>query len=257
MNFVKKSLKYPQVTVSVLLLCFMVGVYSLIYMPRREDAKIHVRVGQVIAYYPGANSLQVEEQVTKKLEQYLFQFEEVRKEKTTSTTRDGVVIMNIWVNDNVENVDAFWSKLNHQLLVLKAVNLPTGVQGPFVNYEFGDTEALLIAIEMDHPDYAQMREHAQTLEDALKTLKAVSKIKRIGEQKEQIVITSNSAKLDQYGITFAKVMQVLQSQNDIGPTGDVKTPDAKITLYSGDITKPKRRLPIRSSASPEPARWFA
>jgi multidrug efflux pump subunit AcrB/outer membrane protein TolC len=242
MNFVKKSLKYPQVTISVLILTFMVGIYSLIYMPRREDAKIQVRIGQVIAYYPGASSLQVEEQVTKKLEQYLFQYEEVKKEKTTSTTRDGVAIINVWVNDNVENVDVFWSKLNHQMLVLKAVNLPPGVQGPFINYQFGDTEALLIAIEMDHPDYAQMSDYAQKLEDGLKTIKAVSKIKRISEQKEQIVITSNSAKLEQYGISFAKVMQVLQSQNDIGPTGDVKTPDTKITLYSEGYYKTETEI---------------
>lgn len=231
MNFVKKSLKYPQVTISVLILTFLAGVYSLLYMPRREDAKIQVRVGQIIAYYPGANSLQVEEQVTKKLEEYLFQCEEVKKDKTTSATRDGAVIINVWVNDNVENVDVFWSKLNHQLLVLKAVNLPPGVQGPFVNYQFGDTEALLVAVEMDHPDYARLRDYTRKLEDGLKTIKAVSKIKRLGEQKEQIVIASDSAKLGQYGISFAKVMQVLQSQNAIGPTGAVKTSDAKITLY--------------------------
>lgn len=81
MNFVKKSLKYPQVTLSILALTFLVGVYSLMEMPRREDAKVKVRVGQVIALYPGANALQVEEQVTRKLEQYLFQYAEVRKEK--------------------------------------------------------------------------------------------------------------------------------------------------------------------------------
>ncbi|PKN53744.1 MAG: hypothetical protein CVU55_01055 [Deltaproteobacteria bacterium HGW-Deltaproteobacteria-13] len=242
MNFVKKSLKYPQVTISVLILTFIVGVYSLISMPRREDAKIQVRIGQVIAYYPGASSLQVEEQVTKKLEQYLFQYAEVKKEKTTSTTRDGAVIINVWVNDNVENVDVFWSKLNHQLLVLKAVNLPQGVQGPFVNYEFGDTEALLIGIEMDHPDYAQLKDYAQKLEDSLKTIPAVSKIKRIGEQKEQIVITSDSAKLDQYGISFAKIAQVIQSQNAIGPTGDVKTPDNKITLFSEGYYKTEAEI---------------
>lgn len=232
MNFVKKSLKYPQVTISVLVLVFIVGAYSLVSMPRREDAKIHVRIGQVIAYYPGANSLQVEEQVTRKLEQYLFQYEEVKKEKTISMTRDGVAIINVWVNDHVENLDTFWSKLNHQLLVLKAVNLPPGVQGPFVNYEFGDTEALLIAVEMDQPDDARLRDYILQLEDHLKTIKAVSKIKRIGEQKEQIVITSDSARLSQYGISLANVVQVLQSQNNIGPAGDVKTADAKVVLHS-------------------------
>ena len=232
MNFVKKSLKYPQVTISILALAFLVGVYSLVTMPRREDPKINIRVGQIIAFYPGANSLQVEEQVTRKLEQYLFQYAEVRKEKTTSTTRDGVAIVYVWLNDDVENLDTFWSKLNHQLLVLKAAALPAGVVGPFVNYDFGDTEALVVGLEMDRPDYASLREYARKLEDNLKTIRAVSKIKRIGEQKEQIVITTDSARLEQYGITFAKVMQVLQSQNEIVPAGDVKTAEARILLYS-------------------------
>ena len=75
MNFVKSSLKYSQVTLTVLLMVFAVGVHSLLTMPRREDHKITIRTGLVLAYYPGANSAQVEDQVTKKLEQYLFQFE--------------------------------------------------------------------------------------------------------------------------------------------------------------------------------------
>lgn len=232
MNFVRKSLKYPQVTVSVLLILFAVGTYSLLEMPRREDARIRIRVGQVIAFYPGADSLQVEEQVTKKLERYLFQYEEVRKEKTTSTTRDGVVIINVWLNDSVKDLDVFWSKLNHQLLVQKAVSLPPGVQGPIVNFEFGDVEALMIAIETDDPDYARMNDCARKLEEGLRTIKSVSKIKRIGGQKEQIVISADSAKLERYGITFATAMMVLQSQNTIGPAGDLSTPDSQVRLYT-------------------------
>ncbi|WP_332367627.1 hypothetical protein [Spirosoma telluris] len=52
MNFVQASLKYKQVTLSVLLLVFVVGVYSLLTMPRREDPKITVRQGLVLAFYP-------------------------------------------------------------------------------------------------------------------------------------------------------------------------------------------------------------
>jgi multidrug efflux pump subunit AcrB len=101
MNFVKASLKYKQVTVSVLLLLFIVGVNSLLNMPRREDPKITVRQGLVIAYFPGASSAQVEDQVTNKLEQYLFQFEEIRKAKTYSTTQDGLVVVNVELNEKV------------------------------------------------------------------------------------------------------------------------------------------------------------
>lgn len=232
MNFVKSSLKYPQVTLSVLLLVFAVGVYSLLNMPRREDPKITVRQGLVLAYFPGANSAQVEDQVTKKLEQYLFQFEEIRKDKTYSTSQDGMVVVNVELGENVKNPDVFWSKLRHQLLVAKQVDFPKGVRGPIVNSDFGDTEALVIGIESSTATYAQLKDYTQKLEDNLRTVKSVSKIKRIGEQKEQITVTSSSEKLSQYNVKLSSVVQVLQSQNVISPTGDIKTATSQTPLYT-------------------------
>lgn len=232
MNFVKSSLKYPQVTLSVLLLVFATGVYSLLNMPRREDPKITVRQGLVIAYFPGANSAQVEDQVTKKLEQYLFQFEEIRKDKTYSTTQDGMVVVNVELGENVKNPDVFWSKLRHQLLVAKTVDFPKGVRGPVVNSDFGDTEALVIGIESNTATYAQLKDYTQKLEDNLRTVKSVSKIKRIGEQKEQITVTSSSEKLSQYNVKLSQVVQLLQSQNVISPTGDIKTATSQTPLYT-------------------------
>jgi multidrug efflux pump subunit AcrB len=232
MNFVKSSLKYPQVTLSVLLLVFAVGVYSLLNMPRREDPKITVRQGLVLAYFPGANSAQVEDQVTKKLEQYLFQFEEIRKDKTYSTSQDGMVVVNVELGENVKNPDVFWSKLRHQLLVARQVDFPKGVRGPIVNSDFGDTEALVIGIESDKATYSQLKDYTQKLEDVLRTVKSVSKIKRIGEQKEQITVTSSSEKLSQYNVKLSSVVQVLQSQNVISPTGDIKTATSQTPLYT-------------------------
>jgi len=232
MNFVKASLKYKQVTLTVLFLVFAVGIYSLLTMPRREDPKLTVPIGLVTVYYPGATAAQVEEQVTKKLEQYLFQYEEVLKAKTYSTTRDGVVIVNVWLNDDVKKPDIFWSKLRHQLLISKALDLPQGVKGPFVNSDFGDTEAMLIAIESNESSYAQMRIYAQMLQDNLRTISATSKIKCIGEQKEQITVYFNSDKLSQYGISLSQVIKVLQSQNTVSPTGELNTENSKVTLYT-------------------------
>lgn len=232
MNFVEASLKYKQVTLPVLLLLFIVGVNSLLNMPRREDPKITVRQGLVLAYYPGANSAQVEDQVTKKLEQYLFGFEEVRKDKTYSTSQDGMLVVNVELNENVKNPDVFWGKLRQELLLAKQVDLPQGIIGPIVNSDFGDTEAMVIGIESDQATYRQLKEYTQKLEDKLRTVKSVSKMKRIGEQKEQIVVTAGSQKLSQYGINLQDVVRVIQSQNEINATGDLKTTDNKTPLYT-------------------------
>jgi multidrug efflux pump subunit AcrB len=232
MNFVKASLKYKQVTLSVLLLMFAFGVNSLLNMPRREDPKITIPGGLVIAYFPGADAAQVEDQVTRKLEEYLFQYEEVQKDKTYSVTTDGMVVVHLWLVDNVSKPDIFWSKLRHQMLVVKALDLPQGVKGPIINSDFGDTESLVIGIESDDAGYTLMKEYISKLEDQLRTIKAVAKIKRIGEQKEQINITFNSEKLSQYDISLLQVVKILQSQNVINPTGDIKTENNITPLYT-------------------------
>lgn len=232
MNIIQASLKYKQITLSVLLMLFAVGIQSLLNMPRREDPKITIRSGLVVAYFPGANSAQVEDQVTKKLEQYLFQYEEVNKAKTYSTTKDGVVVINVELTERVKQPDIFWSKLRNQLLVAKQLDLPEGVRGPLVNSDFGDTEAMVIALESPTASPTELKEYAQKLEDYLRAIPATSKVKRIGEQKEEIVVSSSSEKMSQYGVSLQQVVKVLQSQNAINPTGDIKTDNSKTPLYT-------------------------
>ena len=99
-------------------------------MPRREDPKIHVRTGIVAAFYPGASAAEVENQVTQKVEQRLFKIEGVRRGKTYSTSMNGVMFVNVEVEDNVKDTEKFWSKLRLDMAELRATDLPDGVQGP-------------------------------------------------------------------------------------------------------------------------------
>ncbi|CAN0397760.1 unnamed protein product, partial [Scytosiphon promiscuus] len=82
MNLLKAAINNYQVTLSLSFIILLAGVHSLLNMSRREDPKFNVRQGLVVAFYPGATSLAVEQQVTNKIEELLFSFEEVRKTKT-------------------------------------------------------------------------------------------------------------------------------------------------------------------------------
>lgn len=232
MNFVKASLKYRQVTISVLLMVFVVGVYSLLTMPRREDPLIASPLGLVVAYYPGATAIQVEEQLTTRVEEYLFQFTEVCKEKTYSSTSDGEMVISVWLNDGVEEPEIFWSKLRHQLIVARVLELPDGVIGPIVNSDFGDTEALLISMESESSTYAQLKGYVTLLEDQLRTIPATSKIRRIGEQKEQISVYFNPDKLALYQLSIEQVVEVLKSQNTISSGGEIKTDESNVAIHT-------------------------
>jgi multidrug efflux pump subunit AcrB len=222
MNPIRFSLRYPQVAIVLTAMLLAVGVHALLKMPRREDPKITIRTGLVIALYPGATAEQVEKQVTKSIEERVFRFEEVRKNKTYSTSRPGMVFVNVGLEDSVKDTDKFWSKLREDMLELKYEQLPVGVIGPIVDSDFGDTVAVLLTVGGGRYGYRELKDYAERIEDQLRTLRAVSKIKRIGDQKEQIYLTSSLERLAQYGVTPLKIVQALQQQNLIEYGGTFK-----------------------------------
>jgi multidrug efflux pump subunit AcrB/outer membrane protein TolC len=230
MNLVRSSLRSPQVTLVIAGMLVVAGIYSLFTMPRREDPKITIRVGIVSAVYPGATASEVEDQVTRKIEERLFRFSEVRRDKTFSTTRNGVVVVNVELNKEVSDADEFWSKLRLNMAELKATGLPVGVRGPLVDSDFGDTVAVLIAVHGGQYGPRELKDDAQRVEAALRMIPAVSKIKRIGDQKEEIDISASSAKLAQYAVTPQKMMLALSGRNAVEYAGRVPAEQSKLPI---------------------------
>ena len=170
--------------------------------------------------------------MTKHIEECLFKFEEIRKEKTVSSSENGKVVITVELNPDVEDKDVFWNKLRHQLQILKQQELPESVIGPIVNSEFGDTEALIIGLSGENAPYDQLRQYARLLEDDLRTIPSVSKVKRDGEQQEQINLYFDAVRMSRYGLTMSSVAKVLQSQNGIYPGGNLKVDDADISFHT-------------------------
>jgi len=227
MNPVRASLRYPQVTIALTIMLVVSGVYALLRMPRREDPKIHVRTGIVAAMYPGASATEVEDQVTRKVEQRIFKIEGVRREKTYSTSMNGGMFVNLNLEDNIQDTEKFWSKLRLDMAELKKTDLPDGVLGPVVDYDFGDTVAVLLAIHSNAYGYRELKDYAERVEAAIRRIRSVSKVKRIGEQKEEIDVTSSLGRLSQYSVQPEQVMRALEGRNMVNYAGAVPTERGK------------------------------
>tara|TARA_R110002124_G_scaffold170518_5_gene337995 strand:+ start:8081 stop:11278 length:3198 start_codon:yes stop_codon:yes gene_type:complete len=233
-NFIEAAMKYRQVTIVMTVLLMLLGVYALTTMARSEDPQITVRKGLVIAAFPGADELQVEQQLTDKLEQYLFGFEEIRKEKTISETKEGQVIITAELNENVKDTDRFWATLQHGLNTTFRQNytLPGGMIGPIVNSDFGDVVAQMITVSAPGRSYAEIESYLDQLEDGLKTIHETSKIKRYGGQKQQIYVTVQDEKMRQYGFDFSTIAQVIQMQNNTGYSGGITLENSEVSIFA-------------------------
>src|SRR5512138_3202421 len=197
MKPIKFSLRYPAVTLILTVMVVMVGMHAFLKMQRTEDPTITIRTGIVAAMYPGATSEQVEKQVTKTLEEHIFKFPEVRKEKTYSTSRPGLAIINVELEDSVKNSDQFWAKLRHEMNLVRATELPAGIMGPVVDSDFGDTVAMLIAVHGKRYGYRELRDYADKIQDEIRTVRDAGKVVTYGAQAEEIRITSSLERMAQ------------------------------------------------------------
>jgi multidrug efflux pump subunit AcrB/outer membrane protein TolC len=255
MNPIKASLRHSVVTLVLTALVVAVGVHAFLQMPRMEDPSITIRTGLVMAAYPGATSDQVEKQVTEKIEERLFKFAEIRKEKTYSTSRHGLAIVNVELEDNVKNADLFWAKLRHEMNELAATELPKGVRGPIVQSDFGDTVALLVAVHGPRYGYRELRDYSTRIRDEMRTVRDVGKIRTYGGQSEQILITSSLERLSQYFADPLRIIQTLQQRNIIQSGGSFDSEQAKVPLRAtGRFTTEDqiKRLMVDVSRSGEP-----
>ncbi len=110
-GIIEWAMHYYQITLLVLTVLVGLGIYGLVNMPKQEFPEFTIRQGVVVGVYPGATSAEVEEQLAKPLERYLYTFKEIKKKKTYSMSRDGMVYIMVELNDEVNNKDEVWSKI--------------------------------------------------------------------------------------------------------------------------------------------------
>ncbi|MDR1644696.1 MAG: efflux RND transporter permease subunit [Tannerellaceae bacterium] len=186
---------------------FAAGVYSLMVMPKQEMPEFVIRQGVVIGVYPGANSLEVEQQLTRPLERYLFTFPEINCEKTHSKSQDGMSYIFVELADNVKDKNIVWSKIKHGINLFKQASLPSGVAAVIANDNFGDVASVLITVESDDKTYRELDGYLDILEDRLRVIPSVANARRYGSQKEQITIYVDNDRLNAYGVG-SKILMV-------------------------------------------------
>ena len=234
MNWLKWPLEHYPITLLIVVILFVLGIYGMYVMPKDEFPAFTIRQGVVVAVYPGATSEEVEEQVARPLERYLFTYGEVNRQKTTTTSQNGMCIVMVRLNDDVNNKDEVWSKIKHGLNLFKS-SLPSGVLALVANDDFGNTSALLIAIESSERSYRELQHYTDDLSDRLRRIPSVANVRIYGEQKEQISLYVDRQRLQAYGIGQQLLFSRLQAQG--------------ITTLSGSLSDEDQQIPIHVEAT--------
>ena len=231
-NIVEWAMHYRQIIIVVVCCLVAFGIYSLPNMRKNEFPDFTIRQGIVIAVAPGNTAQEMEEQVTKPLENYIFTYKEVKKEKTYSMSRDGIVYIQVQLNDELNNKDEFWSKFKHGVQNFKS-ELPQNVVAIAVQDDFGDTSSLLITMESNEKTYRELNDYMDDLQDRLRAIKSVGRLTVSGMQQEQISVYLDNDRLAKYGLNDQAIAATLYQKGFTTTGGRLKSPVYTMPIHVG------------------------
>lgn len=197
----------------ILLVCVLIafGIYALKVMDKNEFPSFTIREGVVAAVYPGATVEEIEQEVLKPLEDYIFSYKEVDKEKTHSQITDGMLIIFVELDNDVNDSKPFWNEFKIGMEGVKPT-LPPGVLAVETLSNFGDTSALLITMQSDDKTYRELKTYMDNLKDRLRTVESVGTMTVSGMQQEEFAVYLNPEKLKHYALSETTVGATLLAQ---------------------------------------------
>ncbi len=225
-------------------LLFIFGLYGIYMMPKDEMPPFTIRQGVVVALMPGATSQEIEEQVARPLERYIFTYKEVDRSKTYSTSQNGMCIIMVQFQQDQNNLTPVWSKMKHGINAFKS-QLPSGVVAVIVQDDFGDTSALLVTVESDSRSYRELQGYSDELADRLRRLPSVSNVRQFGNKKQQLTISVDRQRLSAYGIGQMALIQAIKAQGLTTAGGMVSTPGQNIQIHIAPTDDSERDIADR------------
>src|SRR5262245_33372667 len=228
-NLSRWAINHGGFTAFLLVLLLAAGAFALLRIGQKEDPDFTFRVMVVQAYWPGATTQEMQDQVVDKLERKLQ--ETPGLDFLRSYTRPGFA--NIFVNlkgavrgEAVK--DAFYQARKKIGDIRQS--LPEGVIGPFFNDEFGDTYISLYALTGRGFSYPELKDFAKGARDILLRIPGVAKVDLLGLQEERIFIEVSSQALAQRGLSQLDIQAALAGQNAMDPAGRIETGERSVRI---------------------------
>lgn len=188
------------------------GIWSLPRMNKDEFPQFTIRQGVVAAIYPGATAEEIEEQVTTRLENFIYSYSEVDKEMTYSVTNDGICYVYVSLRNSVASMGEAWAKMRAGLDLFQRTQLPKGVLQVVLIDDFGNTSSVLLAVESPSRSPRELEHYTDMLCQQLRTIPEMGNLKVLGQQREEIAVTIDPIKLAAYHIDRTQLQATLLLQ---------------------------------------------
>ncbi|MBV8663795.1 MAG: efflux RND transporter permease subunit, partial [Hyphomicrobiales bacterium] len=223
------GIRHPQLVAFLILAIALGGALAYQRLGRAEDPDFSIKNAIVSAVWPGATTAEMQNQVADRIEKKLQELPWVDKIDTYSKPGFAAIAFQFRDSTPPREIPMLFLVLRKKMADLKA-DLPADLDGPTINDELGDIDAVLYTITGDGASYAQLKQVAEALRKRLQRVADVTKVDLYGEQGERIFVEANTAKLATLGVPLQAMFDSLAKQNALAPAGEFQTEAQRVPL---------------------------
>lgn len=219
MNISELAVKRPSLFVVIFSILALVGIFSYTTLSYELLPNINNPVLTVTTMYTGASPSEVENSVTKKVEQQVSSIQDVEKINASSLEGISVVTVTLKTGADVdEAVQTAQRKVNSIV-----ADFPEGVDQPTVDKISLDEQAVLtlgVTSDLEPTKFSDLL--TDKISPELSRLEGIARIDVTGDTKREIKVNVNADKMETYNLSIVQITNAIAAANLDFPTGKIK-----------------------------------
>ncbi|RFS26409.1 AcrB/AcrD/AcrF family protein [Chitinophaga silvatica] len=218
MKIAKYAVKNYQFTLIIFIMIIVLGITTILTMPRSEDPEMRAPQFTVVVLYPGTSPKDLESLVVDPLEKEIYALDDIKKIRTNIS--DGVAVIRVEYKYS-SNVDQKYQELVREVNN-KRKDLPADIYSIDVKkQEPSDVNVLQVALISENASRDQLKKYADNLQDELEKIPALKKVKIHGLPDQQVRIELALDKMAQLHLPIGAITNAIQSEMANIPGGSI------------------------------------
>lgn len=217
----------------LLVVAFMLlGLFSILFIPREEDPQIKVPMADIMIGYPGASPTEVENSVILPVEKIVSNVQGVEDVYSTSMNGMGMLTVQFRVGEDVERSLV---KLYNELMK-NMDRMPQGATMPLVKTRsIDDVPVMSFTLWSDKMSSYQIRQVAEVMANEIKKVPDVSQTQVAGGQNREVKVVLDRDKMAASNMDIMTVAQSLMANNSQMQSGKMVGNDNVMSVQTGNF----------------------
>lgn len=208
----------------LLALIFLAGGLAAMSMIRENFPEFSVDILTVSVTYPGADPEEVEEGISRKIEEALEGVEGIKQYTTRSRENEGIAIIEVKENYDINDVlDRVRSKVD------AISTLPKDAEEPVITEVTFKDSVMVLSLSGDMSE-RRIKQWAERIKNEIQQIPEISQVTVFGARDYEIAIEVSEERLREYGLTFTSVVEAVRRSNLNLAGGTIRTQGEEIRV---------------------------